>query len=109
MANCEMSERKISSRFFFEKVKKNLVITNNCCTFVIETKSITTMNIIKERALITELNQKINEYCNKLKVRNPITLTNFKKKIKLWCDIRGYKFNPEFWFNNLSPSDQIRG
>ncbi|MBQ6083329.1 MAG: toprim domain-containing protein [Bacteroidales bacterium] len=51
----------------------------------------------------------INEYCNKLKVRNPITLTNFKKKIKLWCDIRGYKFNPEFWFNNLSPSDQIRG
>lgn len=51
----------------------------------------------------------INEYCNKLKVRNPITLTNFKKKLKLWCDIRGYRFNPEWWFNQLSQSDQLRG
>ena len=51
----------------------------------------------------------IAEYCNKLKVRNPITLTNFKKKVKLWCDIRGYQFNPDWWMNNLSVSDQKRG
>ena len=51
----------------------------------------------------------IAEYCNKLKVRNPITLTNFKKKVKLWCDIRGYDFNPDWWMNRLSTSDQKRG
>ena len=51
----------------------------------------------------------ITDYCNKLKVRNPVTLTNFKKKVKLWCEIRGYRYNPDWWMNTLSMSDQKRG
>ena len=29
--------------------------------------------------------------------------------MKLWCEIRGYRYNPDWWMNTLSMSDQKRG
>ena len=50
----------------------------------------------------------LTEYCNKLKIRNAVKLNLFTKKVKIWCDIRGYVYNPDWWMMTLSPSDQKR-
>lgn len=50
----------------------------------------------------------LTDYCNRLKIRNAVKLNLFTKKVKIWCEIRGYIYNPDWWMNTLSPSDQKR-
>lgn len=50
----------------------------------------------------------LTDYCNRIKVRNAVKLNLFTKKVRIWCEIRGYTYNPDWWVNTLSPSDQKR-
>lgn len=50
----------------------------------------------------------LTDYCSRLRIRNAVKLNLFTKKVKIWCEIRGYVYNPDWWINTLSPSDQKR-
>lgn len=52
--------------------------------------------------------QNMTDYVNKLKVRNSVDVKNFSKKVRQWCEIRGFAYNPSWWMATLSESDQKR-
>ena len=51
---------------------------------------------------------KLNDYCRDLHIKNAVTKNTFTKKVKQWCEIRGFVYNPEWWMATLSDADQKR-
>lgn len=51
----------------------------------------------------------LNEYSKNLRVKTAFTKNSMTKKMKIWCEIKGYLYNPKSWKCQLSPSDRSRG
>lgn len=51
----------------------------------------------------------LTEYSRNLRVKNTVTKNTLTRKTKLWCELRGYLYNPESWLSQLSASDRKRG